>query len=91
MPTQLMLVLGVVCWGLSKLLFVRIVDEVNRRRPIEQRVNPWFADLRASYVLRQHRNLFPQNRKRAAMRFLAIAGVALILLSIYLVLSLSVR
>jgi hypothetical protein len=91
MPSQLMLVLGVVCWGLSRLLFVRMVDEVNRRSPADQRINPWFSNLRTSYVLRQHRNLFPQNGKRTAMRFLAIAGVVMILSSLYLMLSLSVR
>jgi hypothetical protein len=80
-PLALLLVtwcLGLIVTGLSNLVFLSIVREVNAASPEVRRVGFWMMGVKSWRMLKQHRQLFPESKKRYKMGWLAAMGAILL-------------
>ncbi len=80
LPVVLIMVcLGLVALGLSNAVFYELVGEVNAASTAEHRISFWKMGFKSLGVLRVHRKLFPNSRKRSRMTWLsAIGGLMLV-------------
>jgi hypothetical protein len=79
-PLKIVLVtsiVGFIIVGLSNLVFYGILREVNTASPEDQRINFWKLGLKSLRVFSQHRELFPDSRKRTRMGWLCAIGFLL--------------
>lgn len=56
--------LGLIATGMSNLVFLSIVREVNAASLIDRRVGFWTMGLKCWGILKRHRELFPKSNKR---------------------------
>ena len=67
----------------SNVIFYRILNEVNSRRPPEQQFRFILVGVRAFEITREHARLFPDSRKRKLMLAWAGIGLALFLAGLF--------
>jgi hypothetical protein len=68
--------LGLIATGMSNSVFLSIVREVNAA--IDRRVGFWMMGLKSWGILKRHRELFPESKKRYKMGWLAAMGAILL-------------
>jgi hypothetical protein len=66
--------LGLIATGISSLAFLSIVREVNAASPADRRVGFWMMGLKSRWILKRHRELFPESKKRYKLGWLAAIG-----------------
>lgn len=71
--------LGFATIGVSNFFFYSILSEVNGASPVDQQMSIWRVGTKSLSVLKRHRELFPQSRKRTQMACLTIGGSLLFL------------
>jgi hypothetical protein len=70
--------LGLIATGMSNLVFLSIGREVNAASPADRRVGFWMMGLKSWGILKRHRELFPESKKRYKMGWLAAMGAILL-------------
>jgi hypothetical protein len=65
----------------ANMVFYSILGEVNGKRSPEEHISMFFVNIKASEVMRLHKELFPESQKPRTMWILAIVGFALGFLS----------
>jgi hypothetical protein len=70
--------LGLIATGMSNLAFLSIVREVNAASPADRRVGFWMMGWKSWAILKRHRELFPESKKRYKMGWLAAMGTVLL-------------
>jgi hypothetical protein len=81
-PALILLCVATTLVIVSNLIFYSILGEVNGKRGQDSQISMLFIGFRLSDVLKAHRELFPQSRKRLAACLLFGAG-AIFMLSIF--------
>ena len=69
--------LGFAIVGVANYFFYLILCDVNGVSAADQQLSIWRVGIRSLRVLKRHRELFPQSKKRSQMACLAIVGLLL--------------
>ena len=67
---------GLSCILLANFIFATILGEVNGRRGPQEQISMLFVNVRFFEVVRLHKELFPESRKRTVMYVFAALGFA---------------
>ena len=78
-----LLVTATGCIVVANVTFHQILDEVNAKRPPDQRFSLFFANVRAFEVLGQHTAFFPESQRRNLMYVWTGIGFVLLLLALF--------
>jgi hypothetical protein len=74
---------GTACIITSNVMFYRIFDDVNSKRPREQQFGFMFVNIRFFEIMGEHTRSFPESRKRSLMYLWAGSGFALFLTAFF--------